>query len=160
VPSPQILVNTLFSNQLQATTRGLEFAAQWTPIPAWRLDGNYTAFDVSPRLAATSLDPAAATEDGSAPRTQWQLRSVFLPGSHATLSVAIFYVGRLEELQVDAYTRADVSAEWRFNDRLAAVVTGQNLLDAAHTEFAGAGTLLLATQARRSVSLQLRWTSR
>ena len=160
VPSPHILVTSQFGNQLEATTRGLEVAGHWTPVPAWRLDGSYTAFHVTPHLAAASQDPAAATEDGSAPRTQWQVRSAFSPVTRATLNVAIFHVGPLEQLQVDAYTRADVSAEWRFTSRLSAMAIGQNLFDAAHAEFAGAGSLLLATQVPRSASLRLRWTFR
>ena len=160
VPSPQILVTSQFGNQLEATTRGLEVAGHWTPVPAWRLDGSYTAFHVTPQLAAASQDPAAASEDGSAPRTQWQVRSAFSPGTRATLNVAIFHVGPLEQFQVDAYTRADVSAEWRFTSRLSAMAIGQNLFDAAHAEFAGAGSLLLATQVPRSASLRLRWTFR
>jgi hypothetical protein len=35
---------------------------------------------------------------------------------------------------------------------------GQNLLTAAHPEFSGAGTLLVATQVPRSVGVRLRWT--
>jgi iron complex outermembrane receptor protein len=160
VPSPYILVTSKFGNQLQATTRGLEVAGHWTPVPAWRLDGSYTAFHVTPQLAATSLDPAAVGEDGSAPRTQWQLRSTFSPVARASFDVAIFHVGRLERYQVDAYTRADVSAEWRFTDRLSAMAIGQNLLDAAHAEFGGPSSLVLATQVPRSASVRLRWTFR
>ena len=93
VPSPHILVTSQFGNQLEATTRGLEVAGHWTPVPAWRLDGSYTAFHLTPQLAATSQDPAAATEDGSAPRAQWQVRSAFSPDPRATLNVAIFHVG-------------------------------------------------------------------
>ena len=48
VPAPQIAVTTHFGNQLSATTRGLEVAAQWAPIPAWRLEGSYSAFHVTP----------------------------------------------------------------------------------------------------------------
>jgi iron complex outermembrane receptor protein len=160
VPSPQILVTTLFGNQLRATTRGLEVAGHWAPVPAWRFDGSYTAFHVTPHLAATSLDPLAAGEDGSAPSTQWQLRSTFMPVSRATLGVALFHVSPLERLQVAAYTRADVNAEWRFNSHLSAMAIGQNLFDAAHAEFGGVGSLLLPTLVPRSASLRLRWTFR
>ena len=57
---------------------------------------------------------------------------------------ALFHVGRLERLDVDAYTRADITGEWRFSSRLSLMVVGQNLLDAAHLEFAGENSLLLA----------------
>ena len=160
VPAPHILAAAQFGNQLAATTRGLEVAGRWSPVPAWRLDGSYTAFHLTPHLAAASRDPSAAMEDGSAARRQWQLRSVFSPGTRAIVSAAIFHVGPLERLQVDGYTRADINAEWRFTSRLSVVAIGQNLFDAAHAEFAGAGTLVLTTQVPRSASLQLRWTSR
>ena len=127
------------------------------PVPAWRLDGSYTAFHLSPHPAAGSQDPAAASEDGSAPRTQWQVRSAISPGPRATIDVAIYYVGPLDLFQVEGYTRADVTAEWRFTRRLSAMAVGQNLFDAAHTEFASGNSLLPATQIPRSVSLRLKW---
>jgi iron complex outermembrane receptor protein len=160
VPSPRIVVTSRLGNELKATTRGLEVAGHWSPLPAWHLDGSYTAFRVTPQLSATSQDPLAASADGSAPRTQWQLRSTFSPHSRVTFSAALFHVGPLEQLQVGAYTRADINAEWRFTDNLSLMAIGQNLLDAAHAEFAGTGALLLPTQIPRSASLRLRWTSR
>jgi iron complex outermembrane receptor protein len=160
VPSPQIIVTSRVGNQLNATTRGVEVAGHWTPVRAWRFDGSYTALHVTPQLAVTSQDPLAASADGSAPRAQWQVRTVFSPGTRASLDVALFHVGPIEQLQVAAYTRADISAEWRFSRRVSAMVIGQNLLDAAHAEFAGNQSLLLPTQVPRSVSLRLRWTSR
>jgi iron complex outermembrane recepter protein len=158
VPSPRIVVTSHLDRGLDATTRGLEVAGHWAPLPAWRLDGSYTAFHVTPHLAATSHDLAAATADGDAPRAQWQLRSSFSPVVRATVNLSVFHVGRLEQLQVNAYTRADVSAEWRFNNRLSVMAMGQNLFDAAHAEFAGVATVLLPTQVARSAGLRVRWT--
>jgi outer membrane receptor protein involved in Fe transport len=85
------------------------------------------------------------------------VRSAFLPGTRATLSATLFHVGRLERLNVDGYTRADASAEWRFTSRLSVMAIGQNLFDAAHHEFSAAESLLLATQVPRNASLRLRW---
>jgi iron complex outermembrane recepter protein len=160
VPSPQVLVTSQGGNQLTATTRGLEVAGHWSPTPAWRVDGSYTAFHLTPQLAATSLDPLAATSDGNAPSTQWQLRSAWSPSPRVSFALATFRVGALRQLQVPAYTRADVNAEWRFTGRLSVQVIGQNLLDPATSEFATASSFLLATQVPRSVSLRLRWTLR
>ena len=116
---------------------------------------------MSPRsLRPRARIPPPPTKTGARRGTQWQVRSAFSPVTRATLNVAIFHVGPLEQFQVDAYTRADVSAEWRFTSRLSAMAIGQNLFDAAHAEFAGAGSLLLATQVPRSASLRLRWTFR
>jgi iron complex outermembrane receptor protein len=98
--------------------------------------------------------------DSDAPGTQWQLRSTLLPFTEATINVAVFHVGRLRELDTSAYTRADITGEWRFGRRLSVMAIGQNLFDAAHPEFGSAGVLILATQLRRSASLRLRWTFR
>jgi iron complex outermembrane receptor protein len=159
IPTPQVFVTTRAANQLEATTRGLEVTAAWAPVPYWRLDGSYSAFRIKP-LAPGSLDTAAATTDGNAPRHKWQLRSEFSPGTRARLSMAIFRTGPLATLAVDGYTRADVNAEWRFTDQLSAMVVGQNLLNEAHTEFRGSETLLLETMVPRSATLRLRWTFR
>jgi iron complex outermembrane receptor protein len=160
VPSPRITVTGQFGNLLAATTRGLEVDGHWAPTSAWHFDGSYAAFRLTPDLAAASHDPTAAFLDGNAPRAQWQVRAAFLPGTRATLSAAVFHVGRLEQLQVDGYMRADVSAEWRFSGRLSLMAIGQNLSDAAHAEFGIAGSLLMATQVPRSASLRLRWELR
>jgi iron complex outermembrane recepter protein len=163
-PSPHVLVVSQFSSDhLEAKTRGLEITGHWMPIPVWRLDASYTAFrytgvHLSPQPAGPSQDAAGDTRDASAPQTQWQLRSAFTPGTRATVSVALFHVGPLEELGVDAYTRADITAEWRFTRRLSVMAIGHNLFDAAHAEFGGADSVLLATQMPRSGSLRLRWT--
>jgi len=160
VPSPQILVISRVGNELDATTRGLEIAGQWAPLHALRFDGSYTAFHVAPHLSAASQDPISATADGSAPRTQWQLRATFSPVTRATVNAAMFHVGPLGQLRVSAYTRADVNAEWRFTSGLSVMASGHNLFDPAHAEFAGPQSLLLPTLVPRSASLRLRWAFR
>jgi outer membrane receptor protein involved in Fe transport len=160
VPSPEILVNAQFGNLLEATTRGFEIAAEWTPVPVWTVGGSMTAFHLTPQPDAATRDPDAATEDGSAPREQWQLRSTLFPGGRGTLNVAIFHVGPLEQFQVAAYTRVDINAEWRLTSRLSAMAVGQNIFDASHAEFADVRAPLGATEVARSASVRLRWTFR
>ncbi len=158
VPSPRVLVTSQFANYLQATTRGVEVVAQWAPVPAWHFDGSYTAFRLTPKLAAASHDPLATRVGATGPKAQWQLRSTFSPVSRVTLHAAIFHAAARQQFQVPAYTRADVSAEWRVTSRLAVMAVGQNLLDESHPEFVGNGALLLATEVRRSAGVRLRWT--
>jgi iron complex outermembrane receptor protein len=160
VPFPQILVVSQGSNQLDATTRGVEIAGHWMPAAAWHFDGSYSTFHLSPHLAATSTDPSAATADGNAPGRQWQVRSAYSPAARGMLTVALFHVGRLAQIGVDAYTRADVTAEWRFNTRVSVMAIGQNLFDDMHAEFGGVSSLLLSTQVARSGAVRLRWTFR
>jgi outer membrane receptor protein involved in Fe transport len=159
-PSPAIVATAHGDNLLKATTNGLELGGHWSPIAIWRLDGSYTAFRLVPTVDVASRDLTAATTDGSAPRAQWQLRSAFSPVSRATFNVALFHVGPLERFNVVAYTRTDVSAEWRFTPQLAVMAIGQNLFDEAHPEFSTAGSFLMSTQVARTASLRLRWTFR
>jgi outer membrane receptor protein involved in Fe transport len=130
----------------------------WSPVAAWHVDASYTSFRLFPHAAAASLDATSAAYDGNAPRHQWQLRSGFSIGRRGTLDAMVLHVGRLEQTQIAAYTRADVRAEWRVTEHLSAIAVGQNLLDAAHSEFAGPVTFLMATQIPRSASARLRWT--
>ena len=88
---------------------------------------SYTAFDLNPTLAPASRDVTAATEDGSAPRVQWQLRGSYAPVARAAFNLSIFHVGALPRLQVWAYTRVDLTADWRFTSRLSRMASGQNL---------------------------------
>ncbi|MCU1382586.1 MAG: TonB-dependent receptor, plug [Acidobacteria bacterium] len=160
VPSPYIVVSSQFSNLLDATTRGLEVTARWSPVPAWRLDGSVTAFHVTPHPLAPSRDPLAVAADANAPGMQWQLRTVASPLRGLTVTAGLFHVGPLVQLAVEGYTRADATAEWRFNPAFSAMFAGQNLLDASHPEFSTVSSLLLATRLPRSGSLRLRWTFR
>ena len=68
VPAPQIHVTSHGGNLLSARTRGLELAVNWAPVPAWRLDGSYTALHITPQLDAASHDPVADSTDGDAPQ--------------------------------------------------------------------------------------------
>jgi outer membrane receptor protein involved in Fe transport len=145
---------------LEATTKGLEIAGHWSPIPLWRLDGSYTAFRVTPKLSPLSTDPSAAADDASTPESQWQLRSAFKLGTRGTLDVGLFHVGRLRQFDVDAYTRMDVTAEWSLTSSLSAMVIGQNLLEAEHAEFSNKVAPLGYSHVPRSVSLRLRWMVR
>jgi iron complex outermembrane receptor protein len=160
VPTPQISVTSQFGNLPSATTRGVEVSAQWAPTRVWRLDASLTLFDFTPRVSPASLDASAATDDGDAPRSQWQIRSTLSPGRRSTIHVALFHVGRLAQLQVAPFTRLDATAEWRFSSRVSAVVTGQSLLHAAHSEFATSTLEPFATRVPRTVGVQVRWLFR
>ena len=161
VPSPQILVTTQFGNQLEATTRGLEVAGHWTPVPAWRLDGSYTAFHVTPQLAAASQDPAAASDrrERAARRSGRCGRRSRRPLARRSTSRSSTSVRSSSSRWTP--TREPTSARSGGSPAVCpSMAIGQNLFDAAHAEFAGAGSLLLATQVPRSASLRLRWTFR
>ena len=134
VPSPHLLVTSQFGNQLEATTRGLEVAGHWTPS---RPGASTAATRRSMSPTAGGGQPGSVRprpNDGSATPGQWQLRRrVHRPLAPRWTSRSSTSAGSSSST-VDAYTRADVSAEWRVTRRLSAMAIGQNLFDAAHAE--------------------------
>jgi iron complex outermembrane receptor protein len=159
-PAPvHLLIPVQFENLLAATTSGVEISAHWAPAAWWRIDGGYSTFHLTPRVSATSGDLAAASFDGNAPRAQWQLRSG-LSLRRAALDLMLFHSGALQDVSVAAYTRADVHLELPLTRRLSLSVTGQNLFDPAHAEFAGQGAIVMPTLIPRSAAINLAWMSR
>lgn len=156
--TPHVRITALTGNELSADTRGVELAAQWAVLPAWRLQGTFTGFRLSAKPSAFSRDPAAAGTDGNAPRQQWQLASTWSPVPRLTLYAALFYVGALRQLQIDSHSRTDVTVEWRVNSRLAATAVGRNLFEQHLPEYGGALALAQATHLPRTVGVRLRWT--
>jgi outer membrane receptor protein involved in Fe transport len=130
------------------------------PALAWRFDANYSAFHFTPHLDPASTDLNAALDDGNAATSQWQLTATYSPSPRAALYAAFWHLGRLERLQVPAYTRADATAEWRLSSHLTIMVMGQNLLSSSHPEWSGTDALLLSTEVPRSVAVRLRWIFR
>jgi len=157
VPGPaHVLAASQFRNLLDADTRGLEIAAQWRPSARVRFDGSYSVFRLTPRPDPASRDQAAGRFDGNAPSTQWQLRSTLDFGRGTEMTAGLFHVGRLAQLGVPAYTRADARASVRVNASLSVVGTGQNLFDRAHAEYGGFEGVV-PTLVPRSGNLQLVW---
>jgi len=153
---PHIFVAQKFANLMEATTTGLELSANWSPVPIWQLSASYTALRLTPIVDAGSLDAQAPFFDGSAPRQQWQVRSTTQIGARTQVQAALYRVGALRQLQVPAYTRFDTYLEFKLGRGFAAVVSGRNLLDSAHVEFASSEAFSTSS-VPRSARVQLRW---
>jgi iron complex outermembrane receptor protein len=153
---PHLFVGTRAENLLRVHTEGVEVSGHWTPTPAWRLDGSYTAQRFSPEPDDSSRDPQAPSFDGNTPAQQWQLHSSLSLGSRVEVNAGIYHVAALRALNVPAYTRADVGTELKINRRLSLAVMGHNLLDPAHAEYATTEGVT-ATLIPRSVNVSLVW---
>jgi iron complex outermembrane receptor protein len=139
-PPPHLVIPLRVENLMHGDTYGVEVAANWQVTPNWRLTSSYTWSRARMRLGSPSADPTflAQTEGGS-PEHQFQLRSQLDLPHNLELDGALYYVGALPALKVDAYTRVDVRLGWRpSRDKdLEISLVGQNLLDRRHQEFAG-----------------------
>jgi iron complex outermembrane receptor protein len=154
---PHIVMPLQFANLLDAQTTGLEVGAHWTPTGSWRVDGSYTAFRFVPHPLAGSQDPSGPSNDGNAPAHQWQIQSTAWLSKRLEFDAALFYVGRLERLDVPAYTRADVRLEFKVSPKHSLIATGQNLLDARHFEYSPLETTMVTGSVPRSGGLLFAW---
>jgi iron complex outermembrane receptor protein len=153
--APYVFIASRLENLQKADTAGLEVAARFAPAPAWRLDGSYSNFHLTPHPDPSSRDAAAQTYDGNAPAHQWHLHSSVRLGPRTDVDAARFRVGALRALGVPAYTRADARVEVRLTKGLWAVAVARNLLDSPHAEFVGGS--VMSTEVRRGAGLQLGW---
>ena len=121
-----------FTDVGSGRTYGIELSSTAQINPRWRLEGSYS-------LQRVRIDgPVYRFEEKSTPRNLAQLRSMVDIGEALEFNSAVYYVDRIPQLNVDAYTRLDVGFTWRVNPRVRVEVWGQNLLEANHQEASGA----------------------
>lgn len=154
---PNIRIASQFANLLNADTRGVEIAARWSSASWWHVDGGYTYFHFTPHLDPASADERVANSDGNAPSHQWSLRPAVMVGSRVEVDAMVLRVSRIASLEVPAYTRTDVRAEWKVTGRWSFVVAGQNLFGDPHAEFAGAGLATTPMLIPRQINGRLLW---
>jgi iron complex outermembrane recepter protein len=156
--APHVFIGTRFANLLDENTTGLELDAHWTPLSALRLDAGYSGLRMTPLPDAASHDATAASQAGNAPTHQWQVHASTRVNPRVELDGGLYFVGRLRALDVPAYTRLDAQTQIKLSQPLSIAITGQNLVDRGHLEFADGNTGLTATSIPRSVGARLIWT--
>ena len=123
----------------------------------WKLIAGYTLFEIHLHTRPSSQDLAAAKEEeGTSPRQQFQVRVELNLPHKLELDTAVYYVGRLQGLDIPQYTRLDARLGWRPKGPLEISVGLQNLLDPRHYEF-GSGDLVQAAQVGRNAYGKMTW---
>ncbi|WP_300454404.1 TonB-dependent receptor [Accumulibacter sp.] len=161
---PPYLIQSVFpDNSARARTRGIEIAADWYPLPWWRIQPIYSYIDL--HAWSKTGDPGSIstvnTLNASDPQHQMSLRSSMSFAERQTFDLWLRYVSRLGDhgspLFVPAYTTLDLRYAWRPTRDLELSLVGQNLLDGQHPE---AIPTLLPSQAleiQRGVYLKAKW---
>jgi len=153
---PHYLLPAEFGNGLVGTTKGVEIAPEWKPLPAWRLRATYS-------FLQTRLMPGANSEDigtspiteGSSPRHQVTAQSGVDFNKSFSLDLIYRYVSRLKAQNIRAYSTADAQFTWHTRWPLSFSVVGQNLFQPYHYEFASDPAPNVAI--KRSVYGQITW---
>jgi len=156
-PGPPHEVFPLYlSNSAHARTYGAEAAATWNVTSRWRLSPGYSLMHMDLIEDPSSQSSTAEAVPGDSPSHQIQLRSAYTLSSKLDWDTSLYFVGRLNDAQVPAYTRLDMQLRWHPLKSFEFSLTGQNLLTARHEELDNAyevdGMLI-----RRSVLGKITW---
>lgn len=156
-PPAHLLLPAEFGNGLLGTTKGIEFAPEWRPVPYWRLRASYSYLQMDIQKSHNSLDiEPPSTVEGSSPKHEVSVLSGLDFAKVLSLDFTYRYVGALPALTVPAYSTADVRFDWQANQRFKFSVVGRNLLQPHHAEFGGDPGPLVGI--KRGAYGQITWT--
>jgi iron complex outermembrane recepter protein len=155
-PPTHLVIPFLFRNGLSGNTSGVEFAAEWTPIPSWRLKSSYSYLNVDLKRAVWSLDPSTVNStENSSPRHQAVIQSFLQLPKNLDLDLTYRYVSALPAQSVRSYSTADLRFGWHIGEGLEISIAGQNLLQPHHAEYGGDPGGLV--EVKRSAYTKITW---
>lgn len=132
---PPFGVPLTFGNGVKGKSYGAELAATCQVGGWWRLRAGYTYFQKELTVKPGSMDANNGTAESNDPAHQFVVQSSMnLPGD-VEFGTVLRYVSELPSPRVLEYFGLDVRLAWKINKNLELSVVGQNLAQAAHTEF-------------------------
>ncbi len=158
VPPPLHFVLPLYlRNGIQAESAGVEVASLWDLRSWWRLRASYSFLHLNARRKATSNDASTVGQlEGDSPQHKAAVQFYWTLPRSLDLTLTYRYVSAVPDQGVPRYHTGDVRIAKRVSRELELSVTGQNLLQPSHVEYAGDPGPLVGI--RRSGYLQLTWT--
>ena len=158
-PAPShFVVPILFANLMHGETHGLEAAANWKVTNRWSLSSGYAFEEIHMRLAPGSHDTTSVSAaQGSSPDHSTQLRSHLILPHGLSWDSSAYFVDRLTDPIVPAYTRVDSGLAWHFAEGARLSVFGQNLVRDHHMEFVDTNRSIQTTLTKRGVYAELSW---
>ena len=158
-PVPHTVEPLFYANEMHGDGYGGELSLVWRPINRWKLSTSYSLLRQTLHLNPGSQDAAATQEQGDVPRHQFQLRSQLDLPHRTEWDTDIYYVGKLLDQRVPAFTRMDTRFGWHVGKSLTLDAIGQNLLQPRHLEFLS-NTGLVPTYSPRRAFVRLTWNFR
>jgi iron complex outermembrane receptor protein len=130
----------------------------WKATARWTLRPGYAFEQIHMHLDPMSQDTVSVLNaEGSSPVHSAQV------GSHLDLTHGIawdasaYFVDRLRNGGIPAYTRVDTGLSWRWSEHLSSSVAGQNLLKDRHLEFVDDTGSVISTLIKRGAYAKLTW---
>jgi len=157
-------VNLFIDNKMQGKTYGIEVAANWGITADWQLIYSYSWLKTNFNLDNNSVDKTAIESVNNTPEHQMQLSSHWNLTNNLEFDTMLYYVGKIPDSEISAYTRLDLRLGWQINKNLTTSISIQNLFGDKHPEFLEYSGLsfsekegLISTQVERNIHVKLMW---
>ncbi len=155
VPPPASrLIPIEIENQYHEDSYGVEITGTVQLASWWKTSLSYTWLKL--RLHSNRNPGDSELGDKNIPRNQFSLKSYMDLPYNLQLDTLLFYVDKLENLQVPGYTRLDLRLGWNPVKHLSLSLKLENLLDNRHPEYVSVSGIT-ATEVPRSVYGKLTW---
>jgi iron complex outermembrane receptor protein len=137
-PGPlRAVVPLPYINAIDGTSSGFELAPEWRAAAAVRVSGSYAFRRIALEARPENIDAQAVPRyEGSSPAHLVRVQTRLDLPRRIELDAAYRYVSALPFRLVDAYHTTDLRLGWRPSPQLELSVTGHNLLQPHHLEFA------------------------
>jgi iron complex outermembrane receptor protein len=159
--TPVTLIPVTFTNDMEATSDGVEFNADFKVTSAWRLNAGYNYLDTDLRLKPGGSDFFNLLDETADPRHQAALRSYLDLPRGWQFDLGLRWVDELivnnnrAPGTVPAYAELDARLAWQATPALEVALLGRNLLHASHPEFGPPGPG--REEIQRSVFVKVTW---
>jgi iron complex outermembrane recepter protein len=140
-----------WANLLEGSTYGVEIWGNWQATDWWRLSPGFRSLHKRLRFSEGASGVLGVHQAGNDPRSQGSLKSSMTFG-RLTFDAQLRYVGELPSPEMADYTEMSARLSWQATDELELSLTGFNLLDDSHLEYAAP----TGNRIRRSVFAEAR----
>jgi iron complex outermembrane receptor protein len=140
-----------WANNMQGSTYGVDLWANWQVTSWWRLSPGFRSLHKRLRFSEGASGILGVQQAGNDPTTQASLKSAMEFGRFS-FDAMLRYVGELPQPATDEVTELGARFAYRVSDSLELSVTGANLLDERHLEYAAPS----GRELRRSVYAEAR----
>jgi iron complex outermembrane receptor protein len=130
------LIPLTWDNRIDGDTYGVEAWAELQVAPWWRLSPSVRTLHKKLRFKANASGLLDADQGGNDPTSQASLKSSMNLGREVTLDAFFRYVNDLPNPAHDSYYDVSARLGWSFSRMLDVSVSGFNLLNPRHTEYA------------------------
>jgi iron complex outermembrane recepter protein len=155
------VANFQLANLMHGHTYGVELAAEWSPVPWWRLHAAYSYLRIKMYLDSPSTDVINKGDaEGDSPRHQLSVRSGIDLGHGVEFDLWLRGTDRLpyiDKSSIPGYLTMDARLAWKPQPKLELALVGQNLLQRRHPEFIPEFINTFPTEVERSVYGKVTW---